>query len=89
MTVDEAKACIGCSVIYTPPGQGPEAEERGVITEVRDVWREGYPPEEQCYVMVRYEGDTTAKATGPELLRLDEWPDPIGPPLDWEKGIDP
>ena len=88
MTRDEAKACIGRSVIYTPAGQGPEAEERGVITEVRDVWREGHPPEEQCYVMVRYESDAISKATAPELLRITA-PEPIGPPPDWEKGIDP
>jgi hypothetical protein len=71
MTVEEARAGVGRRVIYRPPGQGVEAQETGTITEVRTVWREGYPPEQQCYVMVRYSGDTLSKATAPELLTFE------------------
>jgi hypothetical protein len=72
MTVEEARAGAGRRVIYQPPGRGVAAQEMGTITEVRDVWREGYPPEEQGYVMVRYAGDTLSKATAPELLTFAE-----------------
>jgi len=72
MTVEEARAGVGRRVIYQPPGQGVEARETGTISEVRAVWREGYPPEEQGYVMVRYAGDTLSKATAPELLTFAE-----------------
>jgi len=72
MTVEEARAGVGRRVIYQPPGRGVEPQETGTITEVRAVWREGYPSEEQGYVMVRYTGDTLSKATAPELLTFVE-----------------
>lgn len=49
MTLDEARALVGCGVVYTP-GHGPR--EDGVITSVTD-----------RFVFVRYAGDTTSKAT--------------------------
>lgn len=59
MTLEEAAGLVGRKVLYRPPGQ-PHLFEVGVVTEVR-------PP----HVFVRYEDDTTAKATRPEDLELE------------------
>lgn len=71
MTTDEAKASVGKAVVYQPEGDGPEASRSGVILRVIDkVWREGYPPEHQSYVVVRLDGERRALPTAPELLTL-------------------
>ena len=54
MTLDEARALVGCGVVYRP-GHGPA--EDGVVVSVGPV-----------YVHVRYRGDETAKATHPDHL---------------------
>jgi len=51
VTLDEARALVGCGVVYTP-GHGPR--EDGVITSVGD-----------RLVFVRYAGDAASKATSP------------------------
>lgn len=56
MTLDEARACIGRSVVYTS-GYGPP--EEGVITSVS-----------KTFVFVQYAGQLHSKGTAPENLTL-------------------
>ena len=56
MTLDEARQNIGNGVVYQPIG---EDAEDGTITGVSD-----------CFVFVRYAGDSGSKATPAEMLTL-------------------
>lgn len=56
MTLDEARDCIGRSVVYTS-GYGPP--EEGVITSAS-----------KTFAFVRYAGDLHAKGTDPASLTL-------------------
>lgn len=59
MTLDEAREHLDDGVVYLPPGG---RREDGVITSVNE-----------RYVFVRYDGDTTSKATHPtDLVLLSE-----------------
>ncbi len=58
LTIGDADRNIGNRVRYVPPWQS-DYSEIGVITEVQDP-----------YVFVRYDWDSTAKATNPRDLTL-------------------